>query len=230
MRALFPVARIAPPIACAVALALACPELAPAASADEPPCDATERDYSVAANLRLSDTLMGAGDGIYRIGPGKLTLRWGKPDERGQTPVKLVAYSMQDTFTVVSKALFWTTRAENHTHSKVTPDRCGVAAEGTFAGRTLRWTGQVRGYRSDGTVTCEGSFCGKFGAPREGTSDVHTGAHPVTFAPFEFDPSTQTFTMAYSVVQQTSSPSQTSAVSLGGRELRRACVPVVPCP
>ncbi len=39
-------------------------------------CEAWEVEYSLAADVQLSDTLMGAGDGVHHIGPGKVVLRF----------------------------------------------------------------------------------------------------------------------------------------------------------
>src|SRR5215472_3483749 len=102
---------------------------------DAAACDAWDVEYLLAANVRLSDTRMGAGDGVYPIGPGKLVLR---VDARSGA-TRMIDYQMKDTFTVVAKTLFWGTRVTNDTWTKVTPNSCGVAAEGVLRERTLRW-------------------------------------------------------------------------------------------
>ncbi len=136
---------------------------------------------------------------------------------------------MQDGFTVESSTLFWNTKVINATRTTATPAACGVIAAGELTDRTLRWTSAIHGVRTDGRVTCAGLFCGKFGAPPEGASEVHTAPHEVLFAPFELSAELKTFSMAYSVVSKMESPRQTSRIALEGREVRRACVDVPPC-
>ena len=103
------------------------------------------------------------------------------------------------------------------------------AAEGTLVNQTVRWAGPVRGYRTDGTLTCNGSLCGSFGAPPAGRSELHIGPGPVTFNSFELARDMKTFTMATALVSKTSMPKQTGFVALGGRETKRSCAPAKPC-
>ena len=192
-------------------------------------CDAWQIEYVVNATVVIRDTTMGAGDGTYPNGPGKMTLRF---DNRGGQPggnVKLMEYEMKDNFTVVSHALMWEARVKADTISRTTHNACGSAAEGALDGRTVRWTGPWRGMRSDGGIICSGGLCGKFGAPPSGRSDLHIAPHPVTFKSFVYAPDLKSFTMDHSVVSQQASPSQTSYIGFGGREVRRTCVPVSPC-
>ena len=175
---------------------------------------------------------MGEGDGIYPIGPGSAVLRW---DDKNGAPggdVKLLRYSMKESFTVTSKTLFWTTTVitDTRTTTAPAPNACGVVAEGALdAKRAVQWRTWVSGYRFDGTLTCRGSLCGKFGAPPAGTSDLHVGPYPVRFNPFVFAPDMQTFTMQTTHVTRTEMPKQAGEVALAGREVRRACVPIAPC-
>jgi hypothetical protein len=202
------------------------PAPAPSPPAPDASCAAFDVEYALAANVALSDTMMGAGDGVHKIGPGKLVLRFDGPQAGALAGhVRMVVYDMRDGFTVVAKTLFWQTSLKNNTHTTATPDAAGTIAEGTLGERTLRWTTPVNGLRTDGTVTCEGSFCGKFGAPDEGTTEMHYPPHPVTFNAFEFDADKKTFTMAYAVVSRSENPRQTSKVTFAGREVRRTCVP-----
>lgn len=201
----------------------------PAASASDGPCDAWEVEYLLNANVRISDTTMGAGDGTYPNGPGKAILRF---DNRGGEPggnVKLIDYRMTDNFTVVSHALLWKAQVTADTVTRTTPNACGFAAEGVLEGHRLRWKGVWSGMRSDGSLVCTGGLCGKFGAPPAGRSELHIPAHPVSFLPFEYAPDLKTFRMGYSIVSRQSSPSQTSRIALSGREVRRTCVAVRPC-
>jgi hypothetical protein len=196
------------------------------AHADDAPaaCAVWDVEYTLAANVQLSDTAFGAGDGTHKIGPGRMVLRVESPTEKLAGHVRMIFYDMKDGFTVVAKALFWATTVQNNTHTTATPAANGAIAEGTLGDKTLVWSTPVNGMRTDGSLHCEGSFCGKFGAPPEGTSDVHTTPHAVTFSSFEFDAEKKTFTMASSIVSKSESPSQTSRITLAGREVKRTCV------
>lgn len=195
-------------------------------SAETRPNCAWEVDYDLAGNLKISDTPMGQADGIHRIGPGKAVLRF--DNER----VSMVRYTMHDRITVEAGALFWWAKvtAETYTTAAGAPDECSVIAEGVMdASRTLRWRTPIRGYRADGTLTCTGSVCGKFGAPAPGRSELHIAPQQQWFKPFVFAPDMQTFTMASTHVTKTKMPKQSTEIALAGREVRRTCVPVAPC-
>lgn len=202
--------------------------LAPgAAVADEPACAGWDVEYSLAANLELKDTPMGEGDGVYKIGPGQTVLRF---EDRGGKPggaVKMLSYSMREHFRIVSKTLFWTTTVTTDTRTTTTPENGGVS-EGALAERTLRWSKPLHDYRTDGSLTCDGSLCGKFGAPPSGTSELHIGPNQVDFSPFVFAADMKTFTMARTFVTKTDMPKQTAYLALAGREMKRTCVPAKP--
>ncbi len=203
--------------------------LAPQGHADDPPQCAWEIEYDLTGQVQITDTLMRAGDGTFPIGPGSATVRF---EDRGGHPggdAKLLAYKMSENVTVKTKALAWTTTVTNDTRSSATPDQCSIAAEGALDGQTLRWRTPVRGMHTDGKVTCTGYFCGTFGAPRAGQSELHIAARPVWLSPFMFGPDLKTFTMPMTHTSRTSSPKQSSAIALSGREAKRACVPVAPC-
>jgi hypothetical protein len=190
---------------------------------------AWEIEYNVAAKLKLTDTPMGEGNGIYTIGPGKVVLRY---EDKGGQPggdVKMLQYAMREYFTIKSKTLVWTTTVITDTNTVATPNACSSAAEGALDGRTVRWRTPVRGYRTDGTLTCNGSLCGKFGAPPPGKMTLHIGPGPVQFSPFVFSPDMKTFTMVTTHVTKSDMPKQSGEVALAGREARRACVPVKTC-
>jgi hypothetical protein len=201
----------------------------PASPAEQAPCDAWEIDYTLAANLKLEDTPMGEGDGVYKIGPGRVTLRF---EDRGGQPagnVKMLAYGMKEHFQIVSKTLFWTTSVTTDTNTGVGQDRCSIVAEGVLTDRSLRWNKPLRGYHTDGTLTCDGSLCGKFGAPPSGTSALHIPPHDVPFAPFAYGADMKTFTMPFTFVSRSDMPKQTGYLALAARETRRACVVAKPC-
>jgi hypothetical protein len=192
--------------------------VAPRSSAEEMPCPA-DVEYDLNATLALTETPMGAGDGSYTIGPGKVVLSF----DNGR--VQMLSYAMRENFTIHAHTVFWTTTVKTETKTAGTPDACSVVAEGTFdrATRTLRWRTPLRGYHTDGTLVCSGSMCGKFGAPPTGESQLHIGPGPVAFSPFVFSPDLKTFTMASTHVAKTSMPKQSAAVALAGREVRRTC-------
>jgi hypothetical protein len=192
-------------------------------------CAATDVEYAVAANLRVTGTLMGAGDGEYRIGPGRIVLRFDHDPNllsRSPSSVRMMAYDMSERFQVVSKVVFFTTKVLTDIRSHATADARSVVAEGVLGERTLRWTNVVGSFRSDGTLSCEGFFCGKFGAAPAGTSPFHTGPSKMSFSPFEFSADMKTFSMQSTLDSKTEDPQQESYVALAGREMRRACVDV----
>jgi hypothetical protein len=209
----------------AMAAAVAALELTPHSAAAEtdtndPDCQVTDVQYSVSANLQITDTTMGAGNGTHQVGPGKIVLRF---DNRHDHPrVKLLAYDLRQSFTVVAKALMWTTKVTTDIEMRV--PFLGSSAEGTLDAHTLRWGGQAGGVRSDGTLTCEGTMCGKFGAPPAGSSEVHTGPTSIELKPFQFGADMKTFTMPFALVSESESPKQKTLMSIAGREVRRACV------
>jgi hypothetical protein len=205
--------------------------LATSATAGAPPtCEAWDVEYSLAAKLKIEGTPMGQGDGVYPIGPGRVVLRFDDVNGQPGGTVNMRSYHMREYIVIKSKALFWTTTATNDSKTTATPDTCGSAAEGMLVGHTLRWAGPLRGYRTDGTLRCEGSLCGKFGAPPQGLSELHIGPGPVTFQPFELAPDMSTFTMPATFASRTEMPKQTSYVTLAGRETKRSCAPKRPCP
>lgn len=193
------------------------------------PCAGWEIEYALSANLELSDTPMGQGDGVYPIGPGKAVLRF--EDREGQPggAAAMTSYEMREHFTVTSKALLWTTTVVTDTQTRATPDACGVAARGVLSRTTLAWSTPVNGYRTDGTLTCDGMLCGKFGAPPPGRSELHIGPRPVPFHAFELSKDLKTLVMPSTYVAKTDVPKQTAHVALAGREVRRSCVPPPPC-
>jgi hypothetical protein len=193
-------------------------------SADEsaPDCTTTDVVYDLAASLKITDTPMGAGDGTFVVGPGKVVLRFERQAER--TSVKLLRYDLQQHFTVVAKALFFTTRVTSDVQMRSAPPS-GVLAEGALvADRTVEWRGRASGLRSDGTLVCDGSMCGKYGAPPAGPSEVHIGPKDVELKPFHFDSEMRTFKMPFALVSETELPKQRTLVSIAGREVKRACV------
>jgi hypothetical protein len=189
-----------------------------------PPCDAVEVSYALSANLQLTGTTMGQGDGTHRIGPGSTVLRYHVENGAVTGPVQMLAYDMQERFRIDSKLLFWNTHVTTDAKTTVTADPCGVVAEGVLSGDTIEWTSEVRA-QTDGTLTCVGSLCGKLGAPAPGTSPLHVANHESRLRPWTFAPDKKTFTMPRTWLSHSESPKQTSFVALAGREMRRTCAP-----
>ena len=198
--------------------------LVPTAFAQSPvPCAAWDVEYALSASLQLAETPMGQGDGTYPVGPGRVVLRFEDQDGQPGGRATLLSYSLREHFTVKSKTLFWTTTVVTDAQSRV-PARGGSAAEGTLRRTTLEWTSPLRDYRTDGSVTCDGTLCGKFGVPRSGESELHIGPNPVQFRSFEFARDMKTFRMPYVFLSKTDAPKQASHLALTGREVRRTCV------
>ena len=72
-------------------------------------------------------------------------------------------------------------------------------------------------------TACSGSMCGKFGAPPSGTSPIDDAPVGVTFKPFAFSPDRSTFTMPYTLLNKSTSPSQTTYLALAGRRVGQTC-------
>lgn len=191
---------------------------------EQPPplrCDEWEIEYAVTARLELSETPMGQGDGVYPIGPGRLVLRF---EDRGGRPggrVKMIAYDMPQAFRVASRTLFWQTTVVTNATTVGVLDPC-ASPEGVLSGTTIAWNAPVHSMETEGTLTCDGAFCGKFGAPPPGQSPLHIGPDPVLFQPFRFSEDMRTFTMGKTFVARTPMPKQTSYIALSGRETSRS--------
>jgi hypothetical protein len=199
--------------------------LSPVSASAEPPqveCGVTDIQYEVAANLSITNTPMGAGDGVHRVGPGKVVLRF---DERpGHRGVSLLAYDLRQKFTVVARALLWTTRVSTDIATRASMG--SPIADGTLEGHSLHWHGAANGLRSDGTLSCDGSMCGKFGAPPSGTSELHSGPATMKLESFEFGTDMKSFTMPPTLLADPLAGKERTFLSIAGREVRRACVPV----
>ena len=200
------------------------------AQADEEACNAWEVEYGLNANLRISDTTMGAGNGTWPIGPGTAVVRYENVNGQPGGAARLLAYRMRDHFTIKTSILLASATVTPESVTQTTPNACGVSADGALAGRSLKWKTPWSGLRSDGTIHCEGGLCGKFGAPPSGDSPVHIPPHPAQFKSFDFSEDRKTFTSDWSVSSHQASPSQTSSVQLAGRETKRTCVVAKACP
>jgi hypothetical protein len=198
-----------------------------ASAAEVAACTAVDVEYAVSANLRIAGTPMGAGDGDHRIGPGKVVLRF-RPastlDSGSANSATMMVFELRRRFLVVAKVAFWTVRVMTDVETRATPDSRTLVAEGVLAQHSLRWTRVPGRFHDDGTLTCEGDLCGKFGAPPAGRSEQHLGPPTLSLGPFEFAADMKTFSMRSTLATQTNEPQQVSYISLAGRELRRRCV------
>jgi hypothetical protein len=218
------IGRWATGLVAATALALA---LAPsgARADDPPPCSGSwDVDYALAASLKITDTTLGAGDGVFPVGPGHARIHFDSVNGAPGGHARLTAYSMHESVSITSHAVLWSATVTTATDSKAT----GTPTEGNLQGTTLGWSGPMLGYATTGTMTCEGSLCGKFGAPPPGTSPIQIPARNIALTPFQFSKDMKTFSMGFVQISHSdgsSSPKQTSFESIAGREMKRACVP-----
>jgi hypothetical protein len=213
-------------VAAGAAFAFLAIALAPVARAQGGACAAWQIEYALAGNLRLEDTPFGQGDGLYAVGPGSAVIRFEDRDGQPGGAATLRSYELHEHFTVTSKALVWTTTVVTDATTRAGPEQGGVIASGALRRTTLEWSTPLVGYRTDGTLTCEGQLCGKFGAPPPGRSELHIGPGQVPFGSFEFSRDAQTFTMASTLVSKTDAPRQTTHLALSGRETSRQCIAV----
>lgn len=189
-----------------------------AAIAATEPCSAWDLTYSITASLRVTDTLLGAGDGIHVIGPGTLVLH--VEDMRAT----LKAFELREYFSMSPKSVLLHATVLTDATMRATPDASGAAGAGTLANDVLWWEGPIKGYRSDGELTCDGSLCGKFGAPPAGKTEMHLPPEPVHFQPWRFSNGGTTFQMAYTLISVSESPKERTYMALAGREASRTCV------
>jgi hypothetical protein len=214
-------------LAALMVLAAAAFSSSTASATDPDPCSAVDVDYAIARNTELRNTRMGAGDGVFPSGTGTLRLRFEGPPgpSRG---VRLLSFDAHGAFEVVARAVFWVTRIVTDAHNTVHPGGTAGAARGTLRDGAITWSTKVAGYHSDGTLTCEGTMCGSFGAPPRGVSPFREGPTDVTFPPFVFSRDMRTFTMTSALVSST--PERSVFIALAGREIARSCVPPEPTP
>jgi hypothetical protein len=202
---------------------LACGVQAHAApESNEPPCAVTDVQYALSASLAITNTTMGAGNGVHRIGPGRVVIRF--DGRSGHRRASLLAYDLRQSFTVVSSVLFWATTVKTNVQVTTSTRAPDSVADGTLEDLTVRWDGRARGVRSDGSIECEGWMCGKFGAPPSGMSELHVAPTSMALEPFGFSADMKTFTMPYAVVSESEAPRHRTLVSISGREVQRACV------
>lgn len=208
--------------------ALALPRT-PDVHAEPAACERWVVEYALSpgSQLKIAGTPFGAGNGTFNIGPGRLKLgfrnRGGKPALKGK--VTALSYTMRAHVPVTTSVLGMKTTVTSDTATSVSPDRCSKVAKGLFNGTRLLWTSPFRRYRTDGTITCHGSLCGRFGAPPEGKSEIHIPPRPVRLMSLEFEPHDPThFTSSFLLMDKTKSPPSKNYMRLVGREIARRCV------
>ena len=190
-------------------------------------CEVWEVDYALVSGtrFRISDTFMKAGDGTYDIGPGKVKIRFrdggGKP---GPGTAELLQLEVVTKFTVESNVVGMKTTVETDAVSRNTPGAGGVIANGKLDGNKLNWLGPAHGYRSDGKLRCEGTMCGKMGAPPRGESPIKIGPYSVTYKAFLFGDGTRKLMMPFAEVARSEKPKQVTHLQLVGVETQRKCV------
>jgi len=203
-------------------LALTAGVSAAAGPADDAGCLASDVEYHVVASVLVRDTLFGAGDGVYPLGSGTLKLRL--QEHAGGEGVKLVNYVLDGQLTVEAKVAFFSTKVVTESRASTGVATCEGHADGTLHGDTLTWTTPVADYRSEGSITCSGNMCGRFGAPPRGRSPIPDAPAAMRFSAFTFSPDRATFTMPYTLVSRSTSPRQSTYLALSGRRVTRACV------
>jgi len=189
-----------------------------------PACAAWDVEYALAGTLQLTGTPFGKANGVHKVGPGKLVLRF----EPNSAHVSLRSYSMRQSINMSVTAFFATIHITADSTTTAAPDGCGVGAEGVMKDNLLQWTSKVRAVRTDGTLTCTGARCGSFGSPEPGSSPIKLGPTDMRVRSFEFSSDRKTFTMPFTLGAKTESPKQTSFLALTGHEVKRTCVPAPP--
>jgi hypothetical protein len=207
-----------------VTLALAPRPAAAEPSATDTAAECTQRVslYQINGTLRITDTAMGAGDGTFPVGPGTLELRVDAQSAR----TTLVRFDLQERFAIHPNAVMWRATVVTNTAAHAVPDASGAAAIGRWLrDGVLQWDAPLHNYRSDGALTCDGSLCGKFGAPPPGRSELHQASTAIRLEPFRFDPTGQTFQMGFALVSSSEAPRQRTYLALAGRRLTSTCLP-----
>jgi hypothetical protein len=193
------------------------------ANAADDPCLVSDVDYTVKGSLQIKDTQFGAADGVYPLGGGTVRIRFERSAADAPMTARLMSYDFDTDLTVKAAIAFWSTTVVTQAHTTV-DQSCDGASTGVVDAGDVVWRTPARGYRSDGTIHCEGNVCGQFGAPVPGASPLHESPS-VKFRPFHFAGDHRTFTMPYTLVSHSDSPRQTALLALAGRETHRSCVP-----
>jgi hypothetical protein len=185
-------------------------------------CPVADLDYDIVAHVVIRNTAFGAANGEYTLGSGTMRLRVRGREEQGS--VSLMFFELVNHLTVVVRAPVMSGQIVTLSRTTVSHDAPEGSAQGTISGGVITWTTNVAGYRSDGTIECTGSACGRFGAPAKGVSPLHEARPTMMFNSFTFSADGSTFTMPYALLSKSESPRQTTYLALSGRRVRRTCV------
>ena len=191
------------------------------ASDATPGCTRWEIQYAIAGTLQITETTMGAGNGTFPVGPGTLVLRVDTQAPRAM----LLRFDLHEHFALHPNAVMWNATVVTDSTVHVAPDGTGAAASGRWSGDgVLQWDAPLRNYRSEAALTCDGSLCGKFGAPPQGRSQLHQTPSAIRLPPFRFDREGQTFQMDFTLVSSSEAPHQRTYLALAGRSMARTCI------
>ena len=185
-------------------------------------CGAWQVEYSVSGNLQLSDTPMGAGNGTYRVGPGRMVLRFAGGS------VALLSYEMPERFGIESKRCLDHARehrrdGESHTRGmRSRPERDHARNDARLVVEARRLS-----HRRDGRVP--GVDVRQVRGAATGTSPLHIGPSSIALQPFEFSRDGKTFTIGIGLRVEDRRASANGPLSLSGREVRRSCAPQQTC-
>jgi hypothetical protein len=183
-------------------------------------CARWEIQYAIAGTLQITETTMGAGNGTFPVGPGTLVVRVDAP----AMDATLERFELHEHFALHPSAVMWNATLVTDAAVQAAPSGAGAVASGRWSGDgVLRWDSPLRNYRSDGALTCNGSLCGKFGAPPLGRTEVHQTS-AIRLQPFRFDREGQTFQMDRTLVSSSEAPHQRTYLALAGRSVARTCI------
>ena len=163
-------------------------------------------------------------DGADTIGPGELTLMIsdnnGAP---GDGTAFLVDYAVTMNFQTGSGG----TALVTQTLEITTANECGSAV-GSLSGTALSWSpNALNDYHTEGTLNCQGTFCGSFGAPPAGDTPVNQTTNIDPFSAFTFSNDLMGFTAPDFTTSSDSNA--TTLMDLVGTETSRQLVAAPAC-
>jgi hypothetical protein len=186
-------------------------------------CALYEAEYIIVTRVVVRNTILGAANGEYPLGSGRMKLRVRTQGDGAL--VSLISYETDNDLSIVASIGPFDATMLSRSRTTVTPKACDGSARGILRGGMLTWSSSVAGYRSDGTMQCTGPMCGQHGAPPHGMSALHEVPPVMMFNAFAFSPDGETFTMPYALISKSESPRQTSYLAIAGRRVRRTCIP-----
>jgi hypothetical protein len=185
-------------------------------------CAVSEVRYVTSGILHIAETKMGAGDGYFPVGPGTLVLRV----DAHTGHVELAAFELHERFAIRPNAALWSATVTTDAWAHLAPNARPADVQGRLAGDgVLHWSAPLRSYRSDGALVCDGTLCGKFGAPASGRTELHAATAEVRLEPLRLARDGATFQMDYTLVSESQSPHQKTYLALAGRRAQESCLP-----